>query len=157
MSTRTLTLIFALPLLAACTEEPVAPNVEDAGLIQAAKGGKPGKPGGGGDPEVTITQTDLGTLEGSSSASANSVVSDPDGNSIRVVGASGGSPFFWTANGGMVKLTVPEDACPDEVGSAQEEVAVSCGVGSEGGSRSDDRSVEQGSAEIGVRRNLDMV
>ncbi len=25
-------------LLAACTDEPVAPDVEDAGLIQAAKG-----------------------------------------------------------------------------------------------------------------------
>lgn len=70
------------------------------------------------EPEFVITTTDLGTLEGSSSASAKSVVSDPDGSNVRVVGGSGGSPFFWTANGGMVKLTVPEDASASLVASS---------------------------------------
>ena len=62
MSSRALTLICSLAFLAACAEEPVAPEGQDAGLIQAAKGGSKGKPGGGNDPGVSFnyTITDLG-------------------------------------------------------------------------------------------------
>ena len=70
-----------------------------ADLFSVTKKGKPGDDG----PQFTITTTDLGTLEGSSSASASSVVSGPDGNSLRVVGESGGA-FYWTPGGGMVEL-----------------------------------------------------
>ena len=81
-------------LFTACTDEPVAP---DAGLIQAAKGGNKGKPGGGDDDQgVTITQTDLGTLDGRSWSTANGVVSAPDGFDVRVVGKSGDGAFYWT-------------------------------------------------------------
>ena len=62
MSSRKMILIFALPLLAACADrEPFAPNTEDTGAIQAAKGGNKGKPGGGGDGDsFSYTLTDLG-------------------------------------------------------------------------------------------------
>ena len=65
MSSRVLTLICSLAFLAACAEEPVAPEGQDTGLIQAAKGGNKGKPGdGGGNDGSNYTITDFGT-EGS--------------------------------------------------------------------------------------------
>ena len=49
MSSRKMILIFALPLLAACADRDLVAPDEQGAVIQAAKGGNKGKPGGGGD------------------------------------------------------------------------------------------------------------
>ena len=64
----------------------------------------------GGDPDVTITQTDLGTLGGKTSSSvANGVVSNP----VRVVGTSANRAFYWTGNS-MMELQVPSNTQSSE-------------------------------------------
>ncbi len=70
-----------------------------------------GKPGDEVEPQFTITETDLGTLGGSYLHKAWSVVSGPDGNSVRVVGESGDRAFYWT-DGTMVELKVPAPTPP---------------------------------------------
>jgi probable HAF family extracellular repeat protein len=71
-------------------------------LFAVKEKGKPGDE----EPQFTITTTDLGTLEGSSSAIANHVASGPDGLNVRVVGKSGNGAFYWTPGGPMVELAV---------------------------------------------------
>lgn len=110
MSTRTLTLIIALPLLAACTDsEPVAPTADDAASILAAKGGTPGKPRGGGDEGPEVTTTDLGTIEGTTNSAAIAV-SD---NGTYVVGTSGNRAIIVTPGDQMIELPVIFDSDPD--------------------------------------------
>jgi probable HAF family extracellular repeat protein len=65
------------------------------------------------EPEFVITTTDLGTLPGSSSAKARSVVSGPDGNSVRVVGESGDRASYWTLGSGFVELVMTSPSDPD--------------------------------------------
>jgi probable HAF family extracellular repeat protein len=65
------------------------------------------------EPEFVITTTDLGTLAGSSSATARSVISGPDGSSVRVVGASGDRASYWTPGGGFVELVIAPPSDPD--------------------------------------------
>ncbi len=49
MFSQKMILIFALPLLAACADRDLVAPGEDGAVIQAAKGGNKGKPGGGSD------------------------------------------------------------------------------------------------------------
>jgi uncharacterized membrane protein len=101
----------------ACSDTASTPTQSDGLTPLFDHKGKPhGKPGDDEpEPELefVITTTDLGTLEGSSSARATSVVSGPDGNSVRVVGTSGDGSFYWTLGSGMVELAVSFDPYPE--------------------------------------------
>jgi probable HAF family extracellular repeat protein len=65
------------------------------------------------EPEFVVTATDLGMRAGSSSAFARSVVSSPDGTSVRVVGDSGDRPSYWAPGSGFVELVVAPPSDPD--------------------------------------------
>ena len=80
-----------------------------ADLFSVTKKGKPGDD----EPQFTITTTDLGTLDGASSAAASGISSYPDGASIRVVGRSGGRAFFVAPPAAMVELATPMPSDPD--------------------------------------------
>jgi hypothetical protein len=90
-------------------------------LFSVKEKGKPGDD----PPPFDITTEDLGTLDGRSSASASSVVSGPDGNSVRVVGGSSGGDgaFYWTPGGGMVELTGPAEPNASILGTEAVEIS----------------------------------
>lgn len=106
MYSRKLALIFALPLLAACADrEPFAPEIEDAGAIQAAKGGKPGKPG---DDVFNYALTDLGLGSASDISETGIVVGgiehhavhwDIDGTPVFLGDAGGTNSHAYAING----------------------------------------------------------
>ncbi len=107
MKIRKLALIPGLLLIAACEDrEPLAPNAQDAGLIQAAKGGRPGKPR---DDNPTVITTDLGLLPGAQDASVGTM-SD---NGLFVVGFSSGRAFIVTPGSDMIELSASSQV--DEV------------------------------------------
>lgn len=101
--------LLAFALLVACSDQrPTSPDWVD---IQAAKGGNPGKPGGGGDPsESTYDMTHLGALDGNTRSSARGM------NGVgQIVGSSWGpdngfdKPTHWTlAASGEVTVTALE-------------------------------------------------
>lgn len=87
-------------LFTACTDEPVAP---DAGFIEAARGGIPGKPGGDDGDSFNYTITDLGT---------DLFLSDINDDGV-LVGSTDGQAAVWQAIGAQPLLL----GGPDGAGS----------------------------------------
>lgn len=108
-------------------------------LFSVQEKGKPGDD----PPPFDIRTMDLGTLDGRSSAGASSVVSGPDGNSVRVVGGSSGGDgaFYWTPGGGMVELTGPAEPNASILGTEAVEI-------SDGGQIVGQRFVDRGDPDV---------
>ena len=61
---------------------------------------------------LTITTIDLGRL------GPSSIVSDPDGSSVRVVGSSGSNAAVWTEEAGVVNLKAPTPGTANDMNAA---------------------------------------